>query len=137
MKKILLVLLTSHLLSADPVRIESGLVSGVDRQGVHAYLGIPYAAPPTADLRWRPPQRVKAWSGVLQADKFGPACPQPPSEGLEMSEDCLLVNVWTPVNRSSAPLPVMVWIHGGGFRALHGRAPAGGLVPQGIILVAI
>ena len=137
MKKILLVLLTSRLLSADPVRIESGLVSGVDRQGVHAYLGIPYAAPPTADLRWRPPQRVKAWSGVLQADKFGPACTQPPSAGLEMSEDCLLMNVWTPVNRSSTPLPVMVWIHGGGFRAWNARTSGRGLVPQGVILVDI
>jgi para-nitrobenzyl esterase len=58
-------LLCSQLLAADPVKIEAGLVTGVDREGVHAYLGIPYAAPPIGELRWRPPEAIKRWNGVL------------------------------------------------------------------------
>lgn len=135
-----MLLLVPCLLAAEPVKIESGLVSGVDLDGVHAYLGIPYAAPPTGDLRWRPPQSAKPWSGVLHATKFGLACmqtPLPRAEAMETSEDCLTVNVWTPVAKSNAPLPVMVWIHGGGFRNGGGRLSGRGLVPQGVILVGI
>ena len=137
-RRIGIVLVFSSLLAAaDPIKIESGLVTGVDREGVHAYLGIPFAAPPIGELRWRPPQPVKPWAGILRADRFGPVCVQPTSAGTDFSEDCLLVNVWTPLAKSSALLPVMVWIPGGGFRTADGRMSGRGFVPQGVILVGI
>ncbi len=84
------------------------------------YRGIPFAAPPVGDLRWRPPQSVKPWDGVLKADRFAPACPpvqmtMPGTPALEMSEDCLAVNIWTAAESPADNRPVMVWIHGGAF----------------------
>jgi len=58
------------------VKTNSGSLSGINETGIWAYLGIPYAAPPVGDLRWRPPAAVKPWTGIRQAKKFGPACPQ-------------------------------------------------------------
>src|SRR6266699_4917625 len=109
---------------ADPIQISGGLISGTVVGGVQAYKGIPYAAPPVGDLRWRPPQPVVPWKGVKAADHFNPACMQPPTEttgssawheGLvPISEDCLYVDVWTPAKSASDRLPVMVYIYGGG-----------------------
>ncbi len=82
------------------------------------FKGIPYAAPPVAELRWKPPQPVKPWSGVRQATEFGDACPQPYFPGWKQpktSEDCLRLNIWTPAKSARERLPVMVWIHGGAF----------------------
>ena len=102
----------------DEVRIDSGLLKGVVQDGVTVFKGIPFATPPVGDLRWRPPQPVKPWTGVKLAYKFGPDCMQisfpgdmtPPS--VAPAEDCLYVNVWTPAG-DSAKLPVIVWIYGG------------------------
>lgn len=116
---------TSHL--KEPLQITGGSITGTPTiqwtPGVRLYRGIPYAAPPIGDFRWRAPQPVVPWAGVKAADHFGPACMQPPTategnawrEGLgTISEDCLFVNVWTPAQSADAHLPVIVFIHGGG-----------------------
>jgi len=117
----LLLLAAGAAIAAEPVRLDSGPVSGTTLAGeppVTVYGGIPYAAPPVGKLRWRPPQPVEPWSAVRACTEFGPACPQPKAlVGLtppKQSEDCLTLNVWTPAPSPDARLPVMLWIHGGG-----------------------
>ena len=106
------------------VRVDGGQVQGVVADGVESFKGIPFAAPPVGDLRWRPPQPVVPWTGVRQAAEFGADCMQgrfgpPPAPGAPParvpSEDCLFVNVWRPAGATTNRLPVMVWIYGGGF----------------------
>jgi len=132
---------------ADPVRIESGQVSGTasgDDGAVRVYKGIPFAAPPVGDLRWKPPQPVKPWEGVRACTEFGPWCPQPKAimgrEAGKQSEDCLYLNVWTPAKKSDEKLPVMVWIHGGGCTTGSGASKfydGEALARQGVVLVTI
>lgn len=100
---------------AATVRTEAGQVSGVGND-VAAYLGIPFAAPPVGELRWRAPQKPAAWSGVRDCGRFGDDPVQPPGDqgrGPKYSEDCLTLNVWT--QGSDGKRPVMVWFYGGGF----------------------
>src|SRR5215210_5050579 len=132
----------------DRVRTKGGVVEGSGRQasGVRAFKGIPYAAPPVGDLRWRPPQAVKSWEGVRRAEKFGPRCMQHPvfgdmnfrSDG--MSEDCLYLNVWTPAKSAKERLPVLVYFYGGGFIAGDGSEPrydGEGMARRGVVAVTL
>src|SRR5579864_2203524 len=98
------------------VKIDSGWVAG-SGTAIRVYKGIPYAAPPVGELRWKPPQRVTPWPGVLVAKSFSPICPQSDRYNLgRQSEDCLKLNIWTPARSAGDKLPVMVWIHGGSFQ---------------------
>jgi para-nitrobenzyl esterase len=120
------------------VTVTGGQIRGVlsdEHPDIIAFKGVPFAAPPIANLRWRPPAPVVAWNGVRQAATTGPACPQRGS--MPQSEDCLFLNVWTP-RKVAKPLPVMVWIHGGGYRIGTGGSSDGApLASKGVVLVAI
>jgi para-nitrobenzyl esterase len=111
------------------VTTDKGPVKGVIVGETRAFLGIPYAAPPTGVLRWKPPQPAAAWTAPLDASKVGPACSQPDSNNPTQlapgsSEDCLTLNVWAPKSLPAKAAPVMVWIHGGGFVTGSGSDPA-------------
>ena len=125
------------------VKTASGTVRGVKNGDVAAFKGIPYAAPPVGEFRWRPPQPVKPWKDVRDASKDCADCPQRawPGSTAVQSEDCLFLNVWAPVNATNkSKLPVMVWIHGGGFTGGSGSGPGSAgdaFAKQGVILTTI
>ena len=112
---VLMLLMASSVFSAidEPVQISTGKISGITLDtGVQAFLGIPYAAAPVGDLRWKAPQPPVPWKGVKVVDRHGAACMQ--RGDVYMSEDCLFLDIWTNGQKSDK-LPVMVWIHGGGW----------------------
>jgi para-nitrobenzyl esterase len=135
----------------DPVRLEQGLVSGTvgTSPEVRVYRGIPFAAPPVGDLRWKAPQPPAPWKGVRPATEFSNACWQTPYPAAAaiyqaklppLSEDCLYLNLWTPAKSDKDHLPVMVWIHGGGFtRGFGGTSSYDGevLARKGVLVVTI
>ncbi len=128
------------------VSVTGGRVEGVTTDGVTSFKGIPFAAPPVGNLRWRAPQPVRPWSGIKKADHFGPSCMQDPKtlkqHGLPLgtSEDCLYLNVWTAARSARERLPVMVWIYGGGFVGGTANDPVYDgthLARKGVILVSV
>jgi para-nitrobenzyl esterase len=124
---------------------ESGAISGVHEGGLNIYKGVPFAAPPVGDLRWRAPAPVARWDGTRKANAFAPACMQ---EGVSMpgetppavSEDCLYLNIWTPASSANEHLPVIVWIYGGGYINGSSSMPlywGDKLAHKGVIVVTI
>jgi para-nitrobenzyl esterase len=124
---------------AGMVKTDAGAVSGIQQDGLRVYHGIPFAAPPTGDLRWRPPAPVQPWDGVKETKAYSATCPQPTSPApLNMSEDCLYLNVWTPAQSAEEKLPVMVFFFGGGFKGVAGSMPGYNgttLAQKGVIVV--
>jgi para-nitrobenzyl esterase len=122
-----------------------GSIRGIDQDGVSAFLGVPFAAPPVGDLRWCPPQPALPWTGVLDATAPGPIAIQTidlraVEARSEQSEDCLYLNIWTTSTEPSAKQPVLAWIHGGGFINGSGSAPmydGAELARQGVTVVNI
>ena len=122
-----------------PIMTETGLVQGVAEMDLTVFKGIPFAAPPVGDLRWRAPQPAAKWEGVRAADKFGPDPYQGDGKGA-VSEDCLYLNIWTPAKSPDDKLPVLVWIYGGGFAFGSNSTPTHNgehLARKGVVLVTI
>ena len=127
------------------VKSDTGAVQGVHEGDIDWFKGVPFAAAPVGDLRWRAPQPIKPWHGVRATQAFGPDCAQAPEPNsrigprLAQSEDCLYLNIWKPAS-VKGPLPVLVWIYGGGF-VNGGTTPTvydgANLARQGVILVSI
>ena len=127
-------------------RVTGGDVRGVVKDGVASFKGIPFAAPPLGEWRWRPPQPVKPWAGVKLADTFAPGPMQDQvaavimGGSMNVSEDCLYLNVWTAAKTPEEKLPVMVWIYGGGFVSGMTSMPLYGgskLARKGVVLVSV
>lgn len=132
----------------DQVKTSNGTLEGTlsAKTGIRSFKGVPFAEPPVGDLRWKPPQPVKNWTGVRAADKFGPRCMQRPifndmqfrSNGV--SEDCLYLNVWTPAKTGREKLPVLVYFFGGGFMAgdgSEGRYDGESMAQKGIVAITV
>lgn len=134
--------------AAQQVHTDAGVVEGTASADgkVQVFKGIPFAAPPVGELRWKEPQPVAPWKGVKKATEFGARCMQGNVFGDMVfhdagpSEDCLYLNVWTPNASSSAKQPVMVWIYGGGFQAgatSEGRQDGEALAHRGVVIVSM
>src|SRR5579871_314888 len=152
MRYLTLSLFAGALMAAvnDPVQLDSGSISGAagSNAQVRVYKGIPYAAPPVGNLRWKSPKPVAKWDGAKKADAFGSTCMQAPyPEGSPYrgapeatSEDCLYLNVWTAAKSAKEKRPVMVWIHGGALTRGSGSTPlydGEKLAEKGVVVVTI
>jgi para-nitrobenzyl esterase len=148
MRRIALILLAllpvdAALADITQAKVTGGAVSGTAENGISMFKGIPFAAPPVGDLRWKAPAPVKPWSGVMKADAFAKACMQAPNtqgNTAPVSEDCLYLNVWTPAKSVGEKLPVIVWIHGGGFvggSTSIGLYDGSGYARKGVVFVSL
>ncbi|MEJ2110275.1 MAG: carboxylesterase family protein [Acidobacteriota bacterium] len=125
------------------VEVTGGTIEGVEQEGILSYKGIPFAAPPVGDLRWKAPEPAKPWTGIRNADAIGPACMQASGamgNTSPVGEDCLYLNVWTPAKKKDEKLPVILWIYGGGF--MGGSTSTAmydgmGFAKKGVVLVSV
>lgn len=128
-----------HAAKSRPVKVTGGEIAGVDDGTLVVYKGIPFAAPPVGELRWQAPQAVAPWKGVKQARSFSAACAQTAIWiTLPKSEDCLYLNIWAP--QQATQLPVIVWIHGGGFNGGTAAQPGfdgANLAKRGAVVVTL
>lgn len=133
---------------AIPVKTESGWVEGLTSDGLTIYKGIPFGASTAGQARWRPPQPAPQWRGVKRTTAFGPACQQIQWHNSELiqqsdqprSEDCLFLNIWSPAKAAGERLPVLVWIHGGGFdigATAESAYDGAALARKGVVFVSI
>ena len=123
-----------------PVKVQEGMVQGTFENGLTFYKGIPFAAPPVGELRWKAPQAAAKWEGVKQTTKFAPAAFQGGNPPSGKSEDCLYLNIWTPAKSAKEKVPVLVWIYGGGFSFGSTAEPGYNgekLAKKGVVLVSI
>lgn len=134
---------------AATLHVEQGVLAGTGVNGVDAYLGVPYAAPPVGPNRWRMPQPPASWSGPRAVTEFASSCQQELSDGFgpytkeyvvpgPVSEDCLYLNIWRPSKASARPLPIVLWIPGGGFTSGSGSVPiydGSPMAAQGVVVV--
>lgn len=135
----------------DTIRVTGGLIEGVQEEGFVSFKGVPYAAPPVGERRWKLPEPVIPWKGVKKCDRFGSPCCQAPNQCVpggdpadrgvleQGSEDCLYLNVWTP-DPKAEKLPVFIWIHGGAFCCGSGAGKAAKpdtFVSRGIVYVSL
>ena len=142
---------SARAITEKPIETAYGPVTGAVANGIHSYLGIPYAQPPVGALRWRPPAPPAPWKEPLVATQFGHIAPQAESTPLmaivtgegrttDMSEDCLTLNIWTPAKKASDKLAVMFWIHGGALvsgSSSNGFYNGAGLAKHGVVVVTI
>src|SRR5438067_13629455 len=136
------------LFTDNRVMTTNGIIEGTSEpdSGLRSFKGIPFAAPPVGELRWKPPQPVAKWPGVRKADQFAPRAMQLPLFGdmsfrsSRMSEDCLYLNVWTPATSAQDRLPVLVYFYGGGFMAGDGSEPrydGASIARKGIVALTV
>jgi para-nitrobenzyl esterase len=151
--KYLVVMLAVILCAAAPVlaqisvaKVTGGTVEGTVKDGIASFKGIPFAAPPVGELRWKAPQPVKPWQGVRKAQDFAPGPMQDTAFGgklggpQKISEDCLYLNVWTGAKKAGEKRPVMFWIYGGGFGVGMTSTPTydgTNLAKKGVVLVSV
>jgi para-nitrobenzyl esterase len=132
------------------VKVDGGMVSGEvvteeDGKVLHIFRGVPYAAPPVGNLRWRPPQKVENWKGVLDCTEWAPMAQQPDASGSSaarggIDEDCLHLNIVTPAQKDSDRFPVMVFFHGGGLATHTGNSNTynnTALPMKGVVVVTV
>lgn len=125
-----LFLIVGNMHAQNPqIRISDGILEGTEESGIKVFKGVPFAAPPVGDLRWKEPQPVIKWNGVYKASQYGANPMQQPVFGdmnfgtKEMSEDCLYLNIWTPAKTMTEKLPVLIYFNGGGLMAGSGSEP--------------
>lgn len=125
------------------VEVTGGTIDGVEQDGILIYKGIPFAAPPVGDLRWKAPAPVQPWEGVKKTDAYCDACMQAENamgNTAPVSEDCLYLNVWTPAKMTDEKIPVIYWVHGGGYSGGSTSTPmydGAGFAERGVVMVSV
>jgi para-nitrobenzyl esterase len=125
------------------VEVTGGTIEGVEQDGIFTYKGIPFAAPPVGDLRWKAPAPVQSWTGVRKVNAFCDACMQASGSmgnTAPVNEDCLYLNVWTPAKKTDEKIPVIYWVHGGGYSGGSTSTPmydGTGFAKKGVVMVSV